>query len=522
MAATISFDIQIIKIFLGFLAALYLFARFLKKPKDGFHQPPSPPSLPIIGHLHLFLSPLIHKSFQRISNKYGPLLLLRVFNHTILLASSPSVTYEIFKAHDVNISSRVLAPIKDSLIFGSYSFSVSPYGDYWKFMKKLLSTNLIGMQTQERSRSARAVEVDRFYAKLLDKARKKESVDVHTEAKGLVNNILFKMTLGRSCLEENHEAERVMKLSNEVAALSKKLFVAQILNKSLEKFGISLFRKEIMGVSNKFDVLLERIIRERSNEKLDKNECPDMMDTLLAAYRDETAEFKLTMNHIKALFAEIFIVATDSSSTAIQWTMAEIINSPNTLERLRQEIETVVGRTRMIQETDLPKLSYLDAVVKEVLRLHGPAPVLVRKFQEGCKIRGFYIPENTTLVVNSYAIMRDPNFWEDPDEFKPERFMDSVRPMPAEEARRDQALKYIPFGTGRRACTAEKLASILIRTSVGVMVQCFDWEINGDKVNMEEAGGRLFLGMAHPLECTPSPRALNHPLPSHSVCSSST
>nr|QWK52341.1 cytochrome P450 705A37 [Isatis tinctoria] len=514
MAATISVGYQnsFILIIMCFFPALYLFSRLFKKPKDGSDLPPSPPSLPIIGHLHLLLSTLIHKSLQRISNKYGPLLHLRVFNYAILLVSCPSVLYEIFKAHDVNISSRGLPPIEESLFFGSFSYFMAPYGDYWKFMKKLVATKLIAPQTQEQSRSDRAVEIERFYANLLDKARKKESVDIFQEAKGLVRNIIFKISLGRSCVEDNNEAERVVKLSNEMAALSKKLFLAQILNKPLEKLGISLFRKEIMAVSDKVDELLESIVVERK-EKLDEHQCKDLMDTFLAAYRDENAEYKINMNHIKAFFAELFTGTIDSTSTTIQWAMAEILNSPNTLERLREEIESVVGRTRMIQETDLPKLPFLDAVVKEVLRLHAHGPLSVRKFQEGCKIRGFYIPENTTLVVNAYAIMRDPNYWEDPDEFKPERFLDSLRPLPAEEARREQALKYIPFGTGRRACPGGNLASIFVRTAVGVMVQCFDWEIKGEKINMEEAAGRIFLNMAHPLKCTPSPRFLIHSLP---------
>ncbi|KAL0717486.1 hypothetical protein Bca4012_066808 [Brassica carinata] len=521
MAATISFDFQncFIIILPCFLAALYLFARFFKKRRDGFDQPPSPPSLPIIGHLYLFLSPLMHKSLQNISNKYGPLLRLHIFNYRILLVSSPSVLYEISKSHDVNISSRGLPPFKESLAFGSSGFIMSPYGEYWKFMTKLAVAKLTGMQTQEQSRSARAFEVERFYGKLLDKARKKESVDIHKEVKGLISNILFKMTLGRNCLEENSEAEKVTQLSDQLSALAKKLLLAQILNRWLEKLGISLFKKEIMGVSNELDELLEKIIGERKEK--DKYQCTDLLDTLLEAYRDENAEYKITMNHIKSLFAELFVGGPDTTSATIQWTMAEIINSPKTLERLREEIETVVGKTRMIQETDIPKLPYLEAVFKESLRLHGPVPVIVRDFEEGCKIRGFYVPENTKLVFNCYAIMRDPNFWEDPDEFKPERFMDGLRP--AEDARREQALSYIPFGVGRRACTAEKLASMFVRTAIGVMVQCFDWDIKGDKVNMKETTGRLFLGMAHPLECTPSPRALlNHPLPSHSVSSSST
>lgn len=109
--------------------------------------------------------------------------------------------------------------------------------------------------------------------------------------------------------------------------------------------------------------------------------------------------------------------------------MAEIINSPNVLDKLREEIDSVVGKTSFIQETDLPNLLYLQAVVKEGLRLHPVAPVLLRAFQERCEIKGFYIPEKTTLFLDVYDIMRDPELWEDPEEFKPkpERFLTSTK-----------------------------------------------------------------------------------------------
>ena len=190
-----------------------------------------------------------------------------------------------------------------------------------------------------------------------------------------------------------------------------------------------------------------------------------------------------------------------------QWAMAELVNNPNILERLRKEIESVVGKTSLIQETDLPSLPYLQAVVKEVLRLHPPAPLFARTSREECRIRGFYIPENTTLLVNVYAVMRDPGSWEDPDEFRPERFLASLG-TGEEDERREQAHKYIPFGSGRRGCPGANLAYIFIGTAVGMMVQCFDWTIKGDEVKLEEAAGELNLTMAHPLKCTPVARTI--------------
>ncbi|WZZ61396.1 hypothetical protein YC2023_061503 [Brassica napus] len=268
-------------------------------------------------------------------------------------------------------------------------------------------------------------------------------------------NIICKMIMGRSCNEENGEAERVSDLVAESTALTMKIFVANMFHKPLKKLGISLFRKEIMS--------------------------------------------------------DLVIAGSDTSRHATQWTMAEIINNPNVVERLREENGAVVGETRLVQEKDLQNLPYLQATVKEGLRLHPPGALFARSSREGCKIRGFYIPVNTPLVVNAYAVMRDPDSWEDPNEFKPERFLGS--PRSGQEHEREHALKYIPFGSGRRGCPGSNLDCTIVGIAIGVMVQCFDWKINSDKIDMEEAPRALVLTMARPLMCIPVARTCRLQVP---------
>ncbi|CAH2053174.1 unnamed protein product [Thlaspi arvense] len=505
MAAMITIDFQNCTILLLLcIFSLLCYSLFFKKPKNsrGYDNlPPSPPSLPIIGHLHLLLSTLTHKSFQKISSKYGPLLHLRVFNVRLILVSSASVADEIFRLHDVNVSSRNVSTIDESLVFGSSGFITAPYGDYWKFMKKLVATKLLRPQAIEQSRGVRAEELERLYANLLNKAKKNESIDIGKEAMKLTNNTICRMSMGRSCSENNGEAERLRELVTKSFALTKKIFFANLLHSVL---GISVFKTEIMGVSREFDELLEGIL-VKHEEKPEENQGKDMMDLLLEAYRDEKAEYNITRNHIKSFLLEIFLAGTDTSTQTTQWTMAEIVSNPSILAKLREEIDSVVGKTRMIQESDLPNLPYLQVVVKEGLRMHPPSPFLLRTFRESCEIKGFYVPENTVLFVNAYALMRDPNSWKDPDEFKPERFLASSGRGEENEVR-EQVMKYLPFGAGRRGCPGTSLGYIFLGTMIGMMVQCFDWKIEGGKVHMEEAVAGMNLAMAHPPKCTPVSR----------------
>uniref|UniRef100_A0A1J3IGB1 3,9-dihydroxypterocarpan 6A-monooxygenase n=1 Tax=Noccaea caerulescens TaxID=107243 RepID=A0A1J3IGB1_NOCCA len=468
-----------------------------KQNPSGYDLPPSPPALPLIGHLHLLLSTKPHESIQKLFSKYGPLLHLRVFNIPFVLVSSASVANEMCKTHDVSLSSHGTLGIDESLLFGSSSFLMAPYGAYWKFLKKLAVTTMTGPQALERSRGIRAKEIARFHSKLLRKARNNESVEIELEAMKLTSNIICSMSMGRRFSEDNGEAEKLRGLVTETFILMKKITLTVILRKPLEKLGISPFKKEIMGLSQRFEELLERILKEHE-EKPDVHQGSVMMDALWTAYLDSNAEFRITRKEMKSFLVDILIGGIDTTVEAIQWTMAEILNNHKILERLREEIESVVGEKRLIEETDVPNLPYLQAVVKEGLRLHSPFFFVSRILQESCKIGGFYVAAETPIVVNAYAVMRDPENWECPCEFKPERFLASGE----EDERKEQAMKFIPFGYGRRACPASNMALTSIGIAIGTMVQGFDWRIQGENICMKEASGLMTLKMARPFTCT--------------------
>ncbi|XP_010523229.1 PREDICTED: cytochrome P450 705A5-like [Tarenaya hassleriana] len=483
-------------------SAFFLIPFFFKKSeRSNVRLPPSPPALPIIGHLHLLLSFPLFQPLQRLTSKYGPLLRLQVFGFSIIVVSSASVAYEIYRTQDANFSFRHNEVIEDSIIFSSYGFMTTTHSDYYKFMRKLLVTKLLGPQHLERSRLVRGEELERFYVNLLEKARRKEGIEMHKEIMKLTNNTICRMIIGRKWSEESGEANEIQDLVMKSNGVLRKILIANGL-RSFKRLGAkSWFEKEARHISHRYDMFLEKILVE--HEKNPNEEQKDITDLLLEAYHDENAEFKLTRNHIKAFLVELFLAGTDTSAVATQWTMAELINHPNILDKLRKEIEGVVGKNRTIQETDLPNLPYLRAVVKEGLRLHPPGALLPRTSKERCKVRGFDVFERTAFLVNTYAIMRDPDSWEDPDEFRPERFLvSSSSTVEEKEDIKEQALKYVPFGGGRRICPGINLAYLSMGMVIGTMVHHFDWEIIGDKVDMEETG--LFnLTMAHPLECTP-------------------
>lgn len=216
---------------------------------------------------------------------------------------------------------------------------------------------------------------------------------------------------------------------------------------------------------------------------------------------------------------EILFASIDTLAAGLQWTMAELINNPTIFMKLRDEINAKVGPTRVVKESDIPNLPYLQAIVKESLRLHSPAPLIFRECTKDCVVNGYDVKANTRLLINLYGIMRDPEAWKDPDEFKPDRFWtnnssssswdesdDSQSRFEQMDMKGMQDFSYIPFGGGRRACFGASLTLMVMHVTIGALTQCFDWKVkDGGKIDITIGSG--FSGaMARPLVCYPISR----------------
>lgn len=209
---------------------------------------------------------------------------------------------------------------------------------------------------------------------------------------------------------------------------------------------------------------------------------------------------------------DVFTGGSDTSAIAVEWALAELIDHPEVLQKVVQEIDLVIGKNRLVEESDIPNLPYLQAVVKETLRLHPPGGAFImRESSEDCTIGGYSIPANTRLLVHVWAISRDPNNWESPLEFLPERFITEEGILKGQYDVRGQHYHFLPFGSGRRGCPGISLAMQVVQTSLAAMIQCFEWKVEGNGEIDKEEGTGATLPMAHPLVCAPVARL--NPLP---------
>lgn len=186
---------------------------------------------------------------------------------------------------------------------------------------------------------------------------------------------------------------------------------------------------------------------------------------------------------------DIFIAGTDTSAATIVWTMTELMRNPRVMHLVQNEVRGVVGNRGKVDESDLQNLPYLKLVINESFRVHPPAPLLVpRETTEPCTVDGYDIPAGTRVFVNALAIGRDPASWSDPEEFRPERFLN--REVDFEGSSFD----FIPFGIGRRSCPGAGFAVAVVELALANLLYCFDWELPGgagaeEALDMEAAIG---------------------------------
>ncbi|XBI65361.1 hypothetical protein VPH35_045230 [Triticum aestivum] len=256
---------------------------------------------------------------------------------------------------------------------------------------------------------------------------------------------------------------------------------------------VSGVRSRILATVSRRDAFLHRLI-DAERPRMDEGEKKSMIAVLLTLQKTEPELY--TDQMIIALCAVIIVIGTETTSST--WAMSLLLNHPAALKKAQAEIDASIGTSRMVTADNVPRLSYLQCIINETLRLYPAAPLLLpHESSIDCKVGGYEVPSGTMLIVNAYALHRDPAVWEDPTVFRPERFKDG----------KGDGLLLMPFGMGRRRCPGEALALQTVGVVLGTLVQCFDWDrVDGVEVDMTEGVG-ITMPKAVALEAVCRPRA---------------
>ncbi|KAL2321770.1 hypothetical protein Fmac_026149 [Flemingia macrophylla] len=444
--------------------------------------PPGPRKLPLIGNLHQ-LGKLPHRTLGRLARHHGPLMFLQLGSTPTLVVSSAEMAKEIFKNHDSVFSSRPRLHAANRLGYGS-GVSFAPYGEYWREMRKIMMLELLSAERVQTFEGVRFDEVKRL---LRSVAMSSEPVDLSELTLSLSNNVVCRIALGRVGMENN----KLCEMLKETQEMLGGFFLVDFFPRLgwLGKFTAIEDRLErnFREIDKFYDQVIEEHVNERERNGATKHE-HDVVDVLLQLQRDPNRPVAIGDDQIKGVLADIFIAGTDTSAATMIWAMSELIRNPKAMERAQEEVRQVLKGKEMLEEIDLPELSYLKSVVKEALRLHPPVPLLLpRETTEACTIQGFEIPAKTRVLVNAHSIAMDPTCWENPNEFLPERFLVGSINF------RGQHFEMLPFGAGRRGCPGLNFAMPLVELALANLLRSFQWVLpHGlpiQDLNMEEAIG---------------------------------
>ncbi|XP_065620630.1 xanthotoxin 5-hydroxylase CYP82C4-like [Quercus suber] len=203
------------------------------------------------------------------------------------------------------------------------------------------------------------------------------------------------------------------------------------------------------------------------------------------------------------LFMTLILGASDTSTISLTWALALLLRNPETLTKVQEELDIHIGRERQVKESDMKNLVYLQAILKETMRLYPATPLLVpHESMEDCTLFGYHVPAGTRLIVDLSKLHRDPNVWVDPSEFRPERFLTTHKHVDV----RGQNFEFIPFGSGRRMCPGISFALQVMQLTLATLLHAFEISSPSDElVDMTEKGG-LTNQKATPLEVYLTPR----------------
>ncbi|XP_068645290.1 probable (S)-N-methylcoclaurine 3'-hydroxylase isozyme 2 [Aristolochia californica] len=457
----------------SFLFLVYYIIRD-RRPKG---LPPGPYPWPFLGNL-LQLGDKPHAKLATLAQTYGHLFTLKLGAQTVVVASSPSVAAEILKTHDRVFSGRYVFHsfrIKNHV---EYSMVWSDCNEYWKMLRRICRTEIFSpkmIEAQAHLREEKVIEMVRFLRK-----KDGEVIKIAEVIFGTLFNIFGNLILSKDVfdLEDPSSGKeemkghiwRLMELGNSTnpadyfPILGESDFLGQ--------------RKAVADCLKQIHDIWTVILRERRERKGDDS-FRDFVSVLLDANLDD--------HQINALLMEMFGAGTETSASTIEWALAELIKNPQIMSSLRTELNDVVG-PNPIKESDIPRLPFLNACVRETLRLHPPTPLLLpHRALETCQLLGYTIPKDCQIMVNAWAIGRDPSTWKDPLAFSPDRFLNS------DVDYRGSDFQLIPFGAGRRVCPGLPLATQFIHLIVASLVHYFEWGLPGgahpSELVMEEKFG---------------------------------
>ncbi|XP_010494388.1 PREDICTED: cytochrome P450 89A2 [Camelina sativa] len=509
------------EIWLLILASLFvsLFLHLLLRSRSSSSSlplPPDPNLLPFLGTLQWLREGLggLESYLRSVHHRLGPIVTLRITSHPAIFVADRTLAHEALVLNGSVYADR---PQSDTIskIINKHNISSGSYGATWRLLRRNITSEILHPSRVRCYSHARHWVL----GILFDRFRKHRG---DQEPIVLVDHLQYAMfsLLVLMCFGDKLDEKQIKQVE----------FIQRLQLLSLPRFNIFniwpkftklVLRKrwqEFLKIRRQHrDVLLpliharRKIVEERKKKRSEEEEEEDNKD-YVQSYVDTLFDLelpdekrKLDEEDLVSLCSEFLTGGTDTTATALQWIMANLVKYPDIQERLHEEIKSVVGEeAKEVEEEDVEMMPYLKAVVLEGLRRHPPGHFLLpHRVTEDTVLGGYKVPKKGTINFMVADIGRDPKVWEEPMVFKPERFMGEEEVVDITGSR---GIKMMPFGAGRRICPGIGLAMLHLEYYVANMVREFHWkEVEGHEVDLTERL-EFTVVMKHPLKVLAVPR----------------
>ncbi|CAI9270855.1 unnamed protein product [Lactuca saligna] len=479
-----------------------------KSRKTTSRLPPGPCGLPLLGYLP-FLGPNLHLEFTKMAKRFGPIFKLQLGSKTYIIVNSSDLAKVVVNEHDDIFANRDPPVAALILSYGGKDITWSDNNPYWRNMRKVFVHEVLSNKNLEASGSFRRAGVRKTIKHVYE--RMGTEVDFGGIAFSTSLTVISSMVWGKSVDEEEESSDNLWDGFREV--MSGVMDIVGEANVSdffpvLTRFDLQGVQRKMKLQFEKFDAILQRIIDERMSikpqESTEQHGRKDFVQILLELKQQNT-ESSFSLTQIKAFLVDFFIAGTDTTTVMAEWTMTEVLKHSDVMKKIQEELERVVGEHNIVEESHLPKLCYLDAVIKETFRLHPALPLLVvRSPSKSCTVDGYKVPKGSNVYLNVWAIHRDPQYWENPLEFDPNRFLnlDGTTKFNYNGLNTN----FLAFGSGRRRCPGLPLGEKMLMYLLASLLHSFNWTLPDEKEHELPDKFGVVLKKGNPLIAIPSQR----------------
>ncbi|GLT95652.1 hypothetical protein SLE2022_133200 [Rubroshorea leprosula] len=488
------------------IAILLSFLAFVLIRRFRFKLPPGPRAWPIVGNLY-DIKPVRFRCYADWAREYGPIISVWFGSTLNVIVSNTELAKEVLKEHDQQLANRHRTRSAARFSRDGKDLIWADYGPHYVKVRKVCTLELFTPKRLEALRPIREDEVTAMVESIFkDCTASEKGVVVRRYLGSVAFNNITRLAFGKRFVNSDGVIEDQGKEFKAIVGNGLKLGASLAMAEHIPwlRWMFPLEEEAFAKHNAKRDHLTRVIMEEHTLARQKSGAKQHFVDALLTLQE----KYDLSEDTIIGLLWDMITAGMDTTAISVEWAMAELVRNPRVQQKAQEELDRVIGFERVMTEADFSNLPYLQCVAKEAMRLHPPTPLMLpHRAHANVKIGGYDIPKGSNVHVNVWAIARDPAIWKDPEEFRPERFLEEDVDIKGHDFR------LLPFGAGRRVCPGAQLGLNLVTSMLGHLLHHFCWKpvdgVEPEDIDMFENPG-LVAYMRTPLEAVATPR-----LPSH-------